>query len=495
LDTETTSVKKRRRFRFSVRTAVFLLTFAALVTLAVTIGSRFSSARAIADARREISAKGYATTPEEYAARLPVIPDDQNAALNYMEAAKLLDVIGRETSDKYVPLFNRHLSLRSQPTEKLRRAAADLKSIDADPRIPLPDYIVADSSAFLDARRDVLALLATASSLPKSRFPVDLPSRFVGPPREDSVEGQLPNLYFCTRLLCLDAWLLCEARRPHEAVASLRSAMALVSALLDEGLLIIDNRITGFSLVTGSVLPHLVGRADVANEDLAPLQRDLERCANGLSIRPALEGGIVSILAECDAVLRKRKAFYRGYRGVLPSDYYNLTGAPADLLNKLTAAKGLFIRDGAMLARMYACTLDDVDGVTRAFIAGQDPLAAKRPSGRFFAAQSKWVKITTVVRSEKFRASARSAASVCAALRYRNDHNAWPESLAALVPEYIAAVPEDPFTGKPLIYLIEPNGIAVYSVGENLTDDGGDGFLGVPGMPVRGDDVGLRIMK
>ena len=47
-----------------------------------------------------------------------------------------------------------------------------------------------------------------------------------------------------------------------------------------------------------------------------------------------------------------------------------------------------------------------------------------------------------------------------------------PATLEALVPDYLPAVPRDPFDGQPFRYSAEKR--IVYSVGENLTDDGGD---------------------
>lgn len=47
-----------------------------------------------------------------------------------------------------------------------------------------------------------------------------------------------------------------------------------------------------------------------------------------------------------------------------------------------------------------------------------------------------------------------------------------PATQEALVPDYLSAVPRDPFDGQPFRYSAEKR--IVYSVGENLTDDGGD---------------------
>lgn len=48
-----------------------------------------------------------------------------------------------------------------------------------------------------------------------------------------------------------------------------------------------------------------------------------------------------------------------------------------------------------------------------------------------------------------------------------------PEKLADLVPEYLAEVPEDLYSGKPLVYRREAAGYVLYSVGRDGRDNGG----------------------
>jgi hypothetical protein len=57
--------------------------------------------------------------------------------------------------------------------------------------------------------------------------------------------------------------------------------------------------------------------------------------------------------------------------------------------------------------------------------------------------------------------------------RYRQDHGRWPQTLDALVPRYLAAVPADPQDGKPLRFKCRPNGVVVYWIGQDGIDDGG----------------------
>jgi hypothetical protein len=74
---------------------------------------------------------------------------------------------------------------------------------------------------------------------------------------------------------------------------------------------------------------------------------------------------------------------------------------------------------------------------------------------------------------QRDQAYLRCAVVAVAAERYRLDHHDWPATLDALVPDYLKAVPADPYDGKPLRYKRLADGAVVYSVGPDRTDDGG----------------------
>ena len=76
-------------------------------------------------------------------------------------------------------------------------------------------------------------------------------------------------------------------------------------------------------------------------------------------------------------------------------------------------------------------------------------------------------------------AARRVAIAALAVERYRRaSDGAVPASLETLVPAYLRAVPDDPFSGKPLIYTRAPGEYRIYGVDNNRTDDGGV-FYGV----------------
>ena len=70
----------------------------------------------------------------------------------------------------------------------------------------------------------------------------------------------------------------------------------------------------------------------------------------------------------------------------------------------------------------------------------------------------------------------RGTAVMIALERYYLDHGSYPDTLSVLVPEHLAVLPVDPWTGEPLRYRPIGEGAGtyvLYSVGPDATDDGG----------------------
>lgn len=76
-----------------------------------------------------------------------------------------------------------------------------------------------------------------------------------------------------------------------------------------------------------------------------------------------------------------------------------------------------------------------------------------------------------------------------AAERFRIVRKRWPNQLAELCPDFIAEVPVDPFDGQLLKLAIRDDGIVIYSVGLDGTDDGGHTLI----EHKANSDLGFRI--
>ena len=78
-----------------------------------------------------------------------------------------------------------------------------------------------------------------------------------------------------------------------------------------------------------------------------------------------------------------------------------------------------------------------------------------------------------------------------AAERHRLRHGAWPGSTAELVSAFLPELPLDPFNGQELRYKRLPDGIVIYSVGADGTDEGGQ----ISPTPTQqsATDIGVRL--
>ena len=93
----------------------------------------------------------------------------------------------------------------------------------------------------------------------------------------------------------------------------------------------------------------------------------------------------------------------------------------------------------------------------------------------------------------RITAHLRSAKAILAAERFRLDTGRLPKSLEELVPTYLDTLPVDPFTATPLRFAVTEEGIVIYSIGENLIDDGG--LVARQARRPRFLDNGIRLHK
>jgi hypothetical protein len=100
-----------------------------------------------------------------------------------------------------------------------------------------------------------------------------------------------------------------------------------------------------------------------------------------------------------------------------------------------------------------------------------------------------WIKLAR--RFHRAQANLRCGAAALAAERFRLAENRWPADLNALVPRYLAAVPPDPFDGRPLRLRRLPDGVVIYCVNADRADDGGK--LDRRDPEAAGTDLGFQL--
>ncbi|HEX5446662.1 MAG TPA: hypothetical protein VFW87_22780 [Pirellulales bacterium] len=112
---------------------------------------------------------------------------------------------------------------------------------------------------------------------------------------------------------------------------------------------------------------------------------------------------------------------------------------------------------------------------------GRTPLAHLRCPLSLLALPAMQPCADALNRGAAYRDSARVAVAV---ERFRLRHAEPPKTLDALIPEFLPEVPLDPFDGQPLRYRLDAGEYAVYSLGADLIDQGGQADDSPqPGMP------------
>lgn len=75
--------------------------------------------------------------------------------------------------------------------------------------------------------------------------------------------------------------------------------------------------------------------------------------------------------------------------------------------------------------------------------------------------------------------------------RFHLANGEYPYELRDLVPNFLDALPVDPFSGQPLVFKTTEDAIIVYSVGNNLVDDGGSDL----NYATRKPDLGYKLTR
>jgi hypothetical protein len=170
------------------------------------------------------------------------------------------------------------------------------------------------------------------------------------------------------------------------------------------------------------------------------------------------------------------------------------TGIPARLgevgrwLDRLAGSE---FRRGNAAARLRHGTwlVERLKESPDALLAHADEWAALRDQLPRAVKDSMDVMVRYVTELGRDEAKFRCAVVAVAAEQYRRAKGHWPAALDELVPQYLTAVPRDPFDRQPLKLARWADGIVIYSVGTDGKDDGGD----LTGGPGRGHDDGIQL--
>jgi len=433
--------KRRRRRRRMVLATIILLPLIYVVYMALLA--------------RPANTSGYPETIEELNAYYESVPAEENAAPLYEKAF----AVQSGTFDYATDL----------DTWKHNNDRSDVKFEDA-----LPEGFLDFLRNMLAENNEALDLLHQAAARKGCRFTIDLGQSDVNlilHPNVKSLNQYMDGFQQSGELLRVQARIAAETGDADAAVSAILAALAIPRALApipDIGAQGQRNRQAYASTYHVEIILNRMQLTDDALSALQAVVADLEQ-------PEAFTRGIIG--ARCQGLACFDDPNYaRGFRlvGVFTESFVReISPIDSDIVfNKAYRWSGFRNMDRNAF-------LDITD---YAIAASRMPIHEAiriKDFDKFMSWRSPITRMITPSIEPFFKEQAAVAARIrltSAALaieRYRLAHGQLPESLAALVPEFLPQSLNDPFDGNPLRYTMTEAGYTLYSIGPDQNDDGG----------------------
>ena len=406
----------RRRF-FALR--LVLLISAGLIALAflVWLGVYLSARRTVWREFAKIRAKGEPTTLAELAP--PPVPEEENAAVLLEKAFAKIEARWAEEPEGWI------YSLLTGPEPDFEKFA---------------EAVAAQAEA-IDLTREAL-------ERPRCRFTLDYSA---GPAME---LRHLTALRDLAHLFAAEALLRSHQGKAAEAAESLVHTFDLVRAT-DEEPIFISKLISMVVLSIGIKALKKIERATLLPDDarrklISRLGRlDLHRAATHAltweriltccAFGRARGGERISMIPAWYG--RWGLVYVRDEAKLLPIATWMVDASRLASWEALPKMEPLYRQQSDVVAKHTCLTLDGGHNAYASFVKGM----ALRDAVRLGL-----------------------ACELC-----RSARGKWPDKLQDMVPDFLPDVPPDPFSEKPFVYRRKGGRLIVYSLGENLKDDGG----------------------
>jgi hypothetical protein len=322
---------------------------------------------------------------------------------------------------------------------------------------PLPEDMKAAIAQYIADNNEALALLHKAAAIENCRYPVDLSSGF------DVRLEHLSNLRKGMRLLTLEAIWHAENGNSKSAFNSVMSGFGLARSLTKEPIIVSQLVRTACHGLVISGLERAINRTEFTDEQLAEIDRFLIGAEDHSALARAYAGERCQFLN----TLTKSE--------LLKSAITN-HDMPVTPFLELYKAVGLADMD----AMIYLDFIDAYIEITRLPLhqrqKASDALEARLTSiSNIHVLLQILMPSLSRIATIELRDIARllAARTGLAVERYRLADGKLPDSLTELVPAFLESIPKDPFDGRELRYKKLETGFVVYSIGDDLSDDGG----------------------
>ncbi len=321
---------------------------------------------------------------------------------------------------------------------------------------PLTDEIKSLIAEYIADNNETLNLLQAAAKIEHCRYPVDYSDGF------NTLMPHLSEMRKCFFLLNLEAILQAENGQADSVLRSVQSGFGLARSLGKEPSIIAQLSRMGCESRTVLSLERVINRLEMTDEQLSELSKRLKDTERASDLSRAFIG------ERCMGL-----SFFTGPESM---DAGFLEGMPPRPILMLCRAVGLVDAD----AVIYLDLMDEYLQANRLPYherqAADDAVVDKlmSTSGIHIFVRSLMPAMSRITTIElRAIANLRVARVGLAVQRYRLAAGALPDTLADLVPAYFDVIPKDPFDGNDLRYEKRGNGFVIYSIGEDLSDDGG----------------------
>jgi hypothetical protein len=327
------------------------------------------------------------------------------------------------------------------------------------------------------ALRGVLA--AAGDSVEQARGLNDLaggrlPGGFTSPVMFNLPLADFRGIHIVADLLSQHARLQAHDGRIDEALASSRAVLGTARVAAATPTQMNAMLCLGLREVAIGSVERTLGQGEPSPAALQATREALEAEAARPLLRDSLRGGRAMIEEFARAVDAGRAS--DDEIDSFDSNVSEVTGHPTidRWLHRLRGG-GWRKRNGAALVRYYTALIERAKASPDAL--GERPDAVGAAVARLPARLREDYETGIDQLHEDDRCSRmllHSAAAAVAVEHFRRDTGRWPASLEELVPAYLKAVPRDSFDLKPLCFRKLADGVVIYSVGSDRTDDGGE---------------------
>ena len=455
-------MRRRRRWRV-VLLIVALAIFVALVLWGYTV---LSTRGAWAEAEAEAALDTPRWRLMELEADRPNIPDRENSALHIIAVTRMAGGFNVSVAPNYEQIFEKlplTAQLNLQQSELIRGELAKI------------------AKPLAEARK--------LKDMPRGRFPITYSDDFIGTLLPDHQRSR--NV---VEWLRHDAYLLAQDKKCDQAVESCQAILNAGRAM-DGELLAISHLIrVAEQQISVITLERVLAQGQASEERLQALQALLEEDLRGDGWLAAVRGDRAGMHHLFDNIRtgKIQTPTLRGMglgngAGVVDSITIRFIDTfPSTLLKYYPE----YLRHMNRYVDIAKLPIHERTAKTKEWEA--DCRNTKNPVIKLLAPA-----LSKVSQAEcRNQALLRSAMVALACERYRLKHkekdNAWPAALDVLVKErLLAAIPADPMDNQPIRYRRTKEGIAVYSIGLDMTDNQGN--VDPERMHEPGVDIGFRL--